>query len=963
MHTIKQFRRFFSLGFISLLTVLAASSYEGIRDSGGLEIHDIYDAIIAVRSAYPGMISSDRVYITGGSLVMDRYRARASNLASGNNPYTAIHLFVNEEETICPPIDTSSYRDNALASGQAPNYDNIHVYIGALDTWEDFNGNIFLNEIFADGNRTGQNLPNSADWFTAGSLTDVVSEGEWIFQSPGDTAEFTAVAYFTDGAPVTLAEEESIAFRFNLTAEDVSSDSPSTGFRLGLFNSKGQRLTADVALSEDPVFANYAGYGAMLTLDDSTQSRGVRMIRRTAANDNLLGRGAAYTTLAETTSPVMAANTIYQVVFRVSRLDADSVQLSVSLDGSMVGIATTSGVVDFDFDSVGLWTTGRNRDIHLSNLEVALEVLEEQVSNAIGKVRPRHALEIEDSPWSIGAETMDRRFTIYDNWREYLGPLGVKYARIQSGWAAVETEAGVYDWTILDNVIFDMPTQGVTPWVNLGYGNAIYPDGGNAGVESPLPSGSAALEAWDNFIVGIVSRYQNYVNEWEIWNEPDHGSFYKTPQEYGDFVIRTAETIRGVQPEAVIIICAVTGNGMNSYVSDTVAHLASLDKLHLVDIVSYHPYASNPDTVYSTVASMMNKVKAIDPTITFMQGENGAPSEQQTRFALRNEYWSETTQAKWALRRMLGDWGRGIRTSLFGIMEMDYTGEDNSKGLLALPGDRFLDRADEDKVVDHVKRGYFAVQHLTSIFDSKLVPLSDFQYSTASSSVQAFGFQNSEGQAAVALWNGSSKPTDTELSPLTPGSTISFPDLTFADPVLVDLLTGEIFGIDDWQVADEGSTFGSIPIYDSPIIIIASLVPMRDLAYLEWFDQHFADLGPVEEAALTSMAAAPAGDGVVNGIKYLLDLDPFTPVASPFVYSMEGDMLQITVNKRVDESLVQVTPQVSENLLDWRNDDATIEVVRVPDGTGFEVYTVREKETASPSERRFLRLRFSWFNM
>ena len=50
----------------------------------------------------------------------------------------------------------------------------------------------------------------------------------------------------------------------------------------------------------------------------------------------------------------------------------------------------------------------------------------------IGNIQSRHAREIESSNWSIGAETMDRDFTIYRHWREHLGPLGVKKARIQS---------------------------------------------------------------------------------------------------------------------------------------------------------------------------------------------------------------------------------------------------------------------------------------------------------------------------------------------------------------------------------------------------------------------------------------------------------------------------------------------------------------------------------------------------
>jgi hypothetical protein len=81
----------------------------------------------------------------------------------------------------------------------------------------------------------------------------------------------------------------------------------------------------------------------------------------------------------------------------------------------------------------------------------------------LGQIRPRHAREIPASNWSIGAETMDRDYTIYKNWREHLGPLGIKKARIQSGWAKTEKKRGDYDWAWVDEIVLDMVDQGVEP--------------------------------------------------------------------------------------------------------------------------------------------------------------------------------------------------------------------------------------------------------------------------------------------------------------------------------------------------------------------------------------------------------------------------------------------------------------------------------------------------------------------
>ena len=79
----------------------------------------------------------------------------------------------------------------------------------------------------------------------------------------------------------------------------------------------------------------------------------------------------------------------------------------------------------------------------------------------------------------------------------------------------------------------------------------------------------------------------------------------------------------------------------------------------------YHGYTAAPETAYPNV----EKLKAIRakyaPHASLWQGENGAPSEMPgDGLALNHIAWSEITQAKWDLRRMLGDYVRGIPSSV-----------------------------------------------------------------------------------------------------------------------------------------------------------------------------------------------------------------------------------------------------------------------------------------------------------
>lgn len=80
---------------------------------------------------------------------------------------------------------------------------------------------------------------------------------------------------------------------------------------------------------------------------------------------------------------------------------------------------------------------------------------------------------------------------------------------------------GVYDFEWLDKIIDDALSQDVQPWLQVSYGNPIYPGGGEAALAGGIPTSEEALEAWDQWVEAMVNRYKEKVKEWEIWNEPD----------------------------------------------------------------------------------------------------------------------------------------------------------------------------------------------------------------------------------------------------------------------------------------------------------------------------------------------------------------------------------------------------------------------------------------------------------
>ena len=170
---IKQNRHLAEEGwFVACVEMRGRGGSAGKHDSGGIEIHDIYDAVEALKKAFPDRIDAERVGIQGwsggGGNVLscmtklpdtfgmgasffgiadygrwqeildginprypgpakrigvtkaeapDRYLARNSSLAAANNSYSRIFLFNDEQEKTCLPDMDRAYMGSADAAG------------------------------------------------------------------------------------------------------------------------------------------------------------------------------------------------------------------------------------------------------------------------------------------------------------------------------------------------------------------------------------------------------------------------------------------------------------------------------------------------------------------------------------------------------------------------------------------------------------------------------------------------------------------------------------------------------------------------------------------------------------------------------------------------------------------------------------------------------------------------------
>jgi hypothetical protein len=227
--------------------------------------------------------------------------------------------------------------------------------------------------------------------------------------------------------------------------------------------------------------------------------------------------------------------------------------------------------------------------------------------------------------------------------------------------------------------------------------------------------------------------------------------------------------------------------------------------------VTYHPYRHNPDESYPAVAELRRVVRSFSPHISIRQGENGCPSMRRRTKALNSYDWTEISQAKWALRRLLGDLGRDIESSYFAIMDMKYPDEMNAKGLL---------KSRDDQTVAYAKPAYYAVQNLASVFDNGLRRVKNVNYKAGTTqSVSVFAYENvHSGLHVVTIWFDGKTPSDSETKIRTD---FTVTNVRFKQPVYVDLRTGDVFAIPVSGYSASGTTytFKSLPCYDSPIVL------------------------------------------------------------------------------------------------------------------------------------------------
>ncbi len=441
-------------------------------------------------------------------------------------------------------------------------------------------------------------------------------------------------------------------------------------------------------------------------------------------------------------------------------------------------------------------------------VESPLSVPMKRLGTLVARAKPIKG----DRQWSISSTCLDRNFADFDQYKHLLAPLGIYDVRFQAGWAKCERVKGKFDFAWLDEQVDYCLANGLNPVLETSYGNPIYKGGGGWDLSGGIPSGEEGLAAWDRWIDALARHFKGRVTAWMMWNEPSNNA-KNTSEIISAFDARTARIIKKHIPDASIGAFSFGGSRPKEFIEC----FEALGKdAELFDRYIYHGYSPNPDKSYEYVKVIKEIVAKYAPHAIAWQGENGAPSEMAQTFALSKTVWSEYSQAKWDLRRMLGDLGHDVPSAVFTFCDFYHVApnstahrvEINRKGLL---------RANEDHEVIAIKRAFYSVQNCVTVFDPEARRVKDPSISTTDSSVALYEYDR-KGLPIFVFWIGSEVPGDSfQTRPLSfyrKGSALR-------DPVWVDLMTGRVyeFPAKNQIVHSRGTAFIDVPVYDSPCLL------------------------------------------------------------------------------------------------------------------------------------------------
>lgn len=249
---------------------------------------------------------------------------------------------------------------------------------------------------------------------------------------------------------------------------------------------------------------------------------------------------------------------------------------------------------------------------------------------------------------------------------------GIKVVRTDLSWEKVEKKEGKFDFisTGYDQLTNALIKNNIIPFYILDYSNSLYEK--NRAITTDV-----GLQAYDNYVSEVTTRYKGKHIIWEIWNEPNISIFWE-PQpnyyEYAKIVKSASKIIRKNDPTGLIVAPAL--GGVNSDSLNWLKGLFKQDILDYIDAISVHPYRNeNPETVIQDYNRIRNMINKFNKNLPIISGEWGYSTANNWRGLHMNTY----QQADYLVRMLVVNLSQNVPISIWYDWKDDGVNPDNGE--------------------------------------------------------------------------------------------------------------------------------------------------------------------------------------------------------------------------------------------------------------------------------------------
>jgi len=182
-----------------------------------------------------------------------------------------------------------------------------------------------------------------------------------------------------------------------------------------------------------------------------------------------------------------------------------------------------------------------------------------------------------------------------------IASLGVGTVRSDFLWKKIEPQQGEWNFSHYDQVVDALEQRNIEIIPMLGYGVAWASS--QTDDDSHYPPDDP--NDFANFAAKVAQRYENRIQRFEIWNEPNAGfRFWKPniagdPVAFGELALAAEEAIHNINPQAHVILGGAFYH--EQVIPGAIPFLQELIEAHpsviqRMDSVAIHPYSLYPPT-------------------------------------------------------------------------------------------------------------------------------------------------------------------------------------------------------------------------------------------------------------------------------------------------------------------------------------------------------------------------------